>query len=195
MVALLQRCHASLVLALLVWSGSLQAADEFTILKKPIEIPERGRVMSYVLVTERGRFSFLPPPGWLAKNDPAEKSLSFTSTNLSTCIALKLFASADSQTSKLNTNQLHQLILDRYPDANVVRTFECYTSAERGFAFDLERLAQNKTRLTTRLAFVAFPEAVVEFSLTTSAKHFADQHFTFGNLLTSFQIEPTLAKE
>ena len=70
------------LLALSGWIGTLGAADSFRLIKGFEEIAERGKVPSYIILTESNRFSFLPPPGWNLSHNAAERKVTMVSQDL-----------------------------------------------------------------------------------------------------------------
>ena len=52
----------------------------------------------------------------------------------------------------------------------------------------MEQTTTNKTRLTTRVAFIPFQRGIVEASLTASATNFPKLQFQLSQLLGSLQI-------
>jgi hypothetical protein len=169
---------------------SLSAAESFKLLTSTVHIPERGDVTGYVVQMEHDRFSFLPPPTWRLGSNSKEQQITMMPHDLSASIRVKMVSLGTSNSSGLDARQLRQEILTRFPDATDVKEFTCYTGASSGLAFDFKRTLKNRAKLATRLAFVPFSSGRIEFSLTASSSQFTNYHLAFGNLLTSFRIEP-----
>lgn len=161
---------------------------------RPLVIPERGTVTSYVLQTAQGRFSFLPPLNWAVKEKAATKEVVMMARNLITSIRFKIIQDTPEATMEARVARWRQTMSETYPDGRVTAEFPCYTSKVAGVAMDLERMAPNKTKVFTRLAFIPLADGRVEFELTTTSGELADTHVAFGNFLTSFRIEPGTGK-
>ena len=196
MTPLLQPCrrpgHLLLSIGLLNASclASPDPATEFQLYTKPLVISERGTVTSYVLQTSKGRFSFLPPPDWAVQENPKTKEVLMMARSLITSIRFKVVEDAQETTKEARLAQWHQAVLENHPDAKITAEFPCYSSKLEGVALDLERLAPNRTKVFTRLAFLPLPAGRIEFDLTTTAGNFAETRLAFGNFLTSFRVEP-----
>ena len=210
MFPIFKRDSLGVAALLLVLAGRLQAAENFRLFTQPLLIPERGEVTSYVLLAGTNKFSFLPPPGWHVRPDAAEKTITFMPVDLSASISVKILSGQPEPTNRQPANSepaspeslqkgkadhWRQQLLDRYPGAKIMEEFRCYTRGNEGVSFDLEQLVGHKISTSSRVAVVSFSGGSVEFVLTTATKKFADYNFAFGNLLTSFSIEPlTLLK-
>ena len=182
----------------LIYAGgpvSLRATNEFQLFTRPLAISERGTVSSYVLQTSHGRFSFLPPPNWVVKEDATAKEVVMMAQTLTTSIRFKIVeAKPQVSTMPARVAQWRTEILENYPGAKITGEFPCYTSRIEGAAFDLERSAPNKKKIFTRLAFIPLPEGRVEGNLTSTGGKLEDAHIVFGNFLTSFRVEPTTTR-
>ena len=168
--------------------------DEFRLYKRPLVISERGMVTSYVLQTSKARFSFLPPLNWAVKENPTTKEVVMMARNLITSIRFKIVEAEPEATKEARVAQWRQAVLDKHPDGKITAEFPCYTGKVEGTALDLERIAANKTKVFTRLAFIPLPGGRVEFDLTTTSGNLADTRLAFGNFLTSFRVESATAK-
>ena len=178
--------------------GSCLAApeppEEFRLYKRPLVISERGTVTSYVLQTSKARFSFLPPLNWAVKENAKTKEVVMMARNLITSIRFKIVEAEPEATKEAQVAQWRQAVMENHPDGKITAEFPCYTSKVEGTALDLERIAPNKTKVFTRLAFIPLPEGRVEFNLTTTAGNLADTRLAFGHFLTSFHVEPPASK-
>jgi hypothetical protein len=177
--------------------GCCLAADvttnQFRLHTRPVTIPERRPVIGYVLQTHNARYSFLPPRNWAVKENPATKEVVMMARNLITSIRFKIVEAEPETTKEARDAQWRQAVREKHPDAKIIAEFPCYTGRVEGTALDLERIAPNKTKVHTRLAFIPLPEGRVEFDLTTTGGDLADTRLAFGNLLTSFRVEPLLS--
>ena len=168
---------------------SLHAAREFDLFTRPLMIPERGAVPSYVLQTPKHRFSFLAPPQWRVKENPATKEVVIMAPGLTTSICFKFIEAAPGSTPQETLEQWRKAILETYSGAKITAEFPCYTSNVEGTAFDLERSSPNQGKVSTRLALISLGQGRIEFNLTTPKGKLVDNYFAFANLLTSFHIE------
>lgn len=186
----LLRCFIALGCGL----ASLQAAGQFRLFTRPLNIPERGIVTSYVLHTAEAEFRFLPPADWVVQENATTRTVVMMARNLTTSISFKIVEAGSEAGARAGTNQWRNAILEKFPDARILAEFPCYTGSGEGTAFDLERKAANKSKILTRFAFVPIPGGTVEFNLTAPVGKLDELHFVFGNLLTSFRVEPIRAK-
>jgi hypothetical protein len=169
--------------------AALAPTNEFRLYMRPLLIPERGTVTSYMLQTAQGRFSFLPPLNWAVKERPASKEVVMMARDLITSIRFRVVETAPEPTTEARVARWRQAASEAYPDARITAEFPCYTSKVAGTALDLERVGPNKTKIFTRLAFVPLADGRVEFELTTTSSELGDTRLAFGNFLTSFRIE------
>jgi len=174
--------------------ASPDATNEFRLYTRPMVIPERSPVMSYVLQTSTASFSFLPPRNWAVKENATTREVVMMARNLITSIRFKIVETAPEVTMEARLAQWRQSVMENHPDGKIVGEFRCYTSKVEGTALDLERIGPNDTKIFTRLACIPLSGGCVEFNLTTTAGNLDDTRLAFGNLLTSFRIEPPAAK-
>jgi len=172
------------------WSvASLQGAEPFWLFTRPLVIPERGVVTGYVLQTSQERYSFLPPADWVVQEKAATREVVMMAPSLTTSISFKIVPANAESPGGASLEEWRKAIRERYPGARVVAEFPCYTGSGAGTAFDLERRAAKRLKISTRLAVVPLSGGRVEFNLTTPAGKLDEFHFAFGNLLTSFMAE------
>lgn len=169
--------------------ASAAPTNEFRLSMRPLVIPERGTVTSYVLQTSHGRFSFLPPLHWAMKEKAATREVVMMARSLTTSIRFKIVQDTPEPAMEARVARWREAASENYPDGKITAEFPCYTSKVAGVAFDLERVAPNKTKIFSRLAFIPLSDGRVEFELTTTSSELADTRLAFGNLLTSFRIE------
>jgi hypothetical protein len=189
MVGAIHRQTWPWLLALLATWAQAAPPENFRFFPQPVEIPERGEVISYVLLLGTNRFSFLPPPHWQLRYEAAERKAVLTSRDLAASMTLKIVLTNQPGAAPLAPEPLRLRVLESLPEARILREFPCYTSALKGLAFDLERVAGNRTKLVTRQAYVPFGAGMLELSLTTPASRFPKFKSAFSSLLTSFRIE------
>jgi hypothetical protein len=201
MISSLHSCRRTALVLLsagLLYGCCLAAPDttnEFRLHTRQTVIHERGPVTSYLLQTSQARFSFLPPMNWAVKENATTREVVMMSRNLITSIRFKIIEAAPEATTKeARVAQWRQTVLENYPDGKIAAEFPCYTGKIEGTALDLERIAANKTKVFSRLAFIPLPDGRVEFDLTTTGGNLAETRLAFGNFLTSFRVEPLAAK-
>ena len=177
-----------------VVTPTLAVADDFRLFTETVRVPDLGQATNYVLITEGRRFVFVPPPKWSVKSDSENKTIQLLPEDLRAGINFKIKLEQNSEKPELKPEQLREEILERYPGAAITNEFKCYSSRAEGIVFDVRRLLEQKTMVSSRIAFVAFGGGRVEFELTANAERIADYHFVFGALLSSFRIEPAATK-
>jgi hypothetical protein len=169
-------------------------ADGFRLYTETTIVSEVGPVTNYSLIGDGRKFSFIPPAGWSVKLDPTGQTIRLIPQNLKAGITLRITRVEESGRPALEVEGLRQSVMERYPLARITDQFACYTSAEKGIAFEFERPIERNTRAAGRIAFVAFDAGMIEFELATPADKLADYRLTFGAVMTSFHVEPFPAK-
>ena len=173
---------------------TLAVADDFRLFTETVRGAEQVVMTNYVLIIEEWRFVFVPPPKWSVKSDSENKTVHLLPEDLRAGISFKITLEQNTAQPELKPQELRQEILERYAGAAITNEFKCYTSGAEGIVFDVRRLVEQKTLVSSRIAFVAFGGGRVEFELTANAERIADYHFVFGALLSSFRIVPAATK-
>ena len=187
----LQRLAAAFALL----CGLSGPAQDFRLLPNRVMIPERGEVAGYMILTASNKFSFLPPHGWKVSGSPADNKVILMTRDLVASVTLTVRAERADKPEPASSEQFRQRLEERYPEARIVRELTCYTGGNKGVGFDLEHTAKDRPSMSTRLVFVPYEGGLVEFNLTTPTRAFPSFHPAFGNLLTSFQVEPSARKK
>ncbi|MHB8521766.1 MAG: hypothetical protein ACYDH9_13535 [Limisphaerales bacterium] len=190
MIRLWLRGPIYLVLGLLAARVGVRAAEGFVVYPRPMELPEQGSVTSYVVETDGHQFVFLPVRKWHLESHAAEKRVAFLARDLSTSISFYIRSKKSDVLPRLESAPLRQFIGEQYPKATIVAEFSCFSDGGRGLSFDLEQTVHKGLNTTTRLAFIPYPDGIVEFNLTTATEKFPKYKLALGNLLTSFRIDP-----
>jgi hypothetical protein len=164
-------------------------AADILFFSRPLMIPERGPVTSYVLEQSEHRFAFLPPPEWRLNLEASRDKLTMLPKSLTASISFTIQVVPTNQPSSLDASWLRGQLVRRFDNVEIIREFPCYTSDRKGLAFDVEKAAANGTKMAYRVAFVPYPGGLIEFVLAAPARKVVDYHFAFANLLTSFRIE------
>jgi hypothetical protein len=172
-----------------------QAAEGYALSTEAVNIPERGEVIGYVLRVEDKEFRFIPPSKWSVKYDPTRKTATLLPPDLGAGLSFTIASESDGRGEDLKLEGLRDLILTRYPEAQITAEFKCYSAGKAGFAFEFERLVEKETKAAFRVAFVPFDGGVIEFELKTTGSKLPAYHHIFGNLLNSFRVGPPPAGE
>jgi len=167
----------------------LRGADDFRLVPRPIEIPERGTVTGYSLLTPTGRYFFLPPEGWKIRTDAEEKKISLTTLDLSVMISFTFHSGSVSDLLGQSPEERRAKVLENFSGGHITNEFTAYSSGGTGPAFDVLGFVRHKKKMAARVAYISAGRSTVEFSLHTSLEKFRDQVFAFGTLLTSFRAE------
>ena len=185
-------CHPALFggAVLLLALATVRAADGDALDTESVNIPERGEVTVYVLRVEGKEFRFIPPRTWSVRYDPAKKTVTLLPPDLDAGLSMTIAPEPDASRGSLKPEPLRELILTRYPEANITSEFRCYAAGKTGLAFEFERMLEKETKAAFRIAFVPFDGGVIEFELKTTGSKLPAYHHIFGNLLNSFRIGP-----
>ena len=175
--------------------ATAHAAETNALETETVNIPERGEVTIYVLRIEGKEFRFYPPNKWSVRYDPAKKTVTLLPPNLDAGLSITIAPEPDASRGSLKPEPLRELILTRYPEANITSEFRCYAAGKTGLAFEFERMLEKETKAAFRLAFVPFEGGVIEFELKTTGSKLPAYHHIFGNLLNSFRIGPPRTSE
>ena len=186
---------AGLSLLLLFFCKPAEGSELFRLFSTPIAMPERDPLTGYVLLTPSNKFTFLPPPGWSVSGNPEEKKVTLSSRDLSASISFTIHPAALFPADDVQWEVLRQRVRARFPDAKIIREFECSGVGQSGLGFDLDSALDRHLRVSRRIEFVPLDGGVIEFDLTVTAKSFADYHFPFENFIGSFQVERLAAKK
>ena len=181
--------------ALLCFWLPLEGAETFRLFSQPLSIPERGEVTSYVLLAGSNRFSFLPPARWQISAKAEKREVTLLSRDQIAGISLKIVVDGIAAKEKKDWDKWRREVTRRYPDAKIVSESNCYSGEGEGICFEFHHVASNKSKMSTRLAFVPFREGTIEFLLTAPRESSEDYTFTFANLLTSFHSERCASPE
>jgi hypothetical protein len=179
----------SLFTVWLVSSSIGLAAAEFRLSTRPVAIPERGKVTGYVLHSSGWRFSFLPPPNWAIKENPATETVVMMARDLTSSITLRHVTQIGETNAPVAPAQYRTDVLAAYPGAKITAEFACHTGDREGWACDLEQSNSARSKTAMRLAFVPAGKGRLEFKLTTPREKFSRHIFGFDNLLTTFRTE------
>jgi hypothetical protein len=175
---------------------TLPAADpskeklDFVVVNEPVNIPERGLVIGYCVITTEHRFSFIPPLDWRLESNRSERSVTLTPRALDTAIRIRLLPGQAVSKEDAEADWAGRLIKARYPDAEIKDRFECHTSGLSGVAFDLRQDYGGNLRLDSRVAFVPYEKGTMEVRQTSFAGKLDPSYVELGTLLTSLRVAP-----
>lgn len=190
-----QLCLAVLAASILAGPCPVRGAEDFRLVPRPIEIPERGIVRGYNLLVPGTRFFFLPPEGWKIRTDSEEKKINLTTADLAVLISVKVHAKDLTNLIGSTLEERRIKVLEKFTGGRITNEFTAYSSGGQGPAYDVTGFALNKKNMAARVAFIPYPGGTIEFTLQTSFERFAANTFAFGNLLTSFKSEPRRPSE
>ncbi len=180
-----------LLFAVMILSGSLCAAEEgIKVLRGMRDLPERGAFPEFVVVNPASRVSVLPPRNSETEIDSPARRLKFQLPDYAGMIVLQFPTNRFGLMTAENQDEFLQLVRNRFPGATVRAAGVAHFGSGLGLAFDVERITQYKTRLTTRLAFVSSPDGVLEASMTASSDNFPSLQRTFTTFLGCLLIRP-----
>jgi hypothetical protein len=174
-----------------VCSGAIAGAGEesFRLVTRKSVIHEAGEVVSFLILSDGGQFSFLPPPGWRSRiEEDRGMRLSFTTADGAARITIELHGHEERELADPDRNGAREFIAGHYPDGRILRQYACYASELKGLAFDLERIAANGTKVRTRVALISHPEGKMLIDLTTAEHLFEGHRLAHAKLLTSLQV-------
>ena len=166
------------------------AEGDFRVERGKRELPEIGTFPECVIWTKSTRVAVLVPPNCTGDPECGEKRLKLQFENYKGFILLEFTSQSARLASPENEAGLLRVVQDRFPDCSVHPAGRAYVGNLQGLAFDIERVTPFKTSLTTRLAFVATPEGVLEISMTTDTSNFPGLRGTFVGFLGAVQIQP-----
>jgi hypothetical protein len=173
----------SLVLCMLPLS--CLAADVQKMFATRIETAEGGEISGYLCVLGTNKYSFIAPPGWKPEAKLDRGEVIFMTPELNASLTLKMTDGGKFTRGSDLSEQLQQ----RFPNANVVDTFNCYAVNEIGQGYILEQKTADKGKIKIRYGVVPIPGGTAEFILRAPATRMPDLHLPYGRFLASFRVE------
>jgi hypothetical protein len=180
-----------LLLAVLVIIRPVFAGDQdFQIIRGSRELPELGVFPEFVIVTDASRIAVLQPRNSQAEADVHAQKIKFQLPGYAGTVVLQLSTNCPCPGPITSENQpdLLRLVHDRFPGATVRPVGVAHVGSDLGYMFDIERMTEYNTKLTTRLAFISIPNGMLEASLTGSRYTFTSLERTFTTFLGCVQI-------
>lgn len=172
---------AYLLAATCVLVSNLNATVKIT--EEAEEIPERGKVLRYAVLSEAGRFTMMPPQGWLPQLNQAEDTLTFRATTTDAVFSVRFLGGVPPRGSAGLKRQIAEL----WPDGTLLDEAPCIVRDAQGVMAELTYPAAAKTLYHTRLAVIPYPQGAVEFKLTAPDASFPAVQAAWVSLLNSFQ--------
>lgn len=170
-------------------SASLAAEERFQLFKSYTKIPDSPPAKSFTLLGYKHQITFMAPQDSVVQLEREKKEVWIGYQDDRCLIKVQLSTNSPSLASTASSDQLHQLVQARYPEAEVGPAIFCYNSCSPGLFFDIQRPTAYKTKLITRIAFVPCQDGMLEVSLTASDAKFRSQLFALTGVLNSFLVE------
>lgn len=179
------------VFAFLVWvfAGALEAADSPRVYPIRREIPERGEVPAYVLVSESDSFSFIPPSGWTPQGRLNKKQVLFLSPELDASLSFQIIPCDTDTNGTAQPKSFAEQVAERMPEGEVVGTFPCVIASHKGLGLDFEELAADKSKVCVRAAWIPLPSGMAEFIFRAPKTRIGELRLVFGRFLASVSQE------
>ncbi len=152
------------------------------------------QIPALIAVADANRFSFLPPPGWRAQSDVAEKRMRLAHPPTGALITIDIVEGQADDASLISSESFKEKLLARYPNGQVMDEFQASALGRSGPALDLEWRTENHLRQVTRVALIPFSGGRLEFSLTGAADVVRARQHDFNRLLLSFRAAPLNGK-
>ena len=166
------------------------AGGELMAIPKTVQIPERGEVIGYSIVSGTNRFSIVPPPRWRVRVNQKEGMIFLTPRDLSASVSIEIEAGGTNNVPIQDVNVLRDRLLARWPESRITRAFKAPSGIGEGLAFDFERTGKSKIKVSNREVAIPSQGALVTFILSAPANRFDKLTVPFGALLTSCRREP-----
>ncbi len=182
-------------LVLAIWSllcvfpGLIAAADSPRVYPIRKEVPERGEVPGYVLVSETNSFSFIPPPGWTPQGRLNKKQVLFLSPELDASLSFQILSRDAETNATAQPKSFAEQIAERMPEGEVVGTFPCVVANYKGLGLDFEEVAADKSKIYVRAAWIPLPCGVGEFIFRAPKSRIGELRLAFARFLASVSQE------
>ena len=178
------------IIAALCLLGLAQRAGAFSLTQHQLAMPEGGFVPCHRVQLETNVFSFVPPAQWRLNVEAEKQKITYQTPTRETTLSIQFTDKNPGAKSGTNSEKLRAELLERFPDAEILESFPCYTNGGQGWAFDLVRTTGGQFKTCIRIGFVPYEGGTVEFTLAALPDQFRQQQLCFGALLTSFGSAP-----
>lgn len=177
-----------------VFAGCLRAGDDFRVFAQTRSLPELGRTTNWVIMTDRNRFSFVPPGGWAIQTSPEEKKIVLLPPDRNGNIAISVGETNTTPAPNPGVERLSERVARKYPQAKIVRESDCYTASGKAKALDCQiEFNEGRAISAMRVVFLDCPAAEVEFSVTAPPPSLDRNQRALSSLLNNFRVEPAPA--
>jgi len=183
--------------------------SRFELFRTVFQIPERGEVAGYAVVTATHKITFLPPVGWTAEINRQKQEVILSNGDFDMAASFRLTSGtppgllasgpaaggADNvaETEKAaaaRKETLRELARRRFPNARVVHEFDCFADGHLGVALDMELSGGQGIAALFRVAVVPLPAGLAEFELRTAPAKAEDTRYGLAGLMASFHVTP-----
>ncbi len=163
--------------------------DRFLITNGTVAMPESLSLKSCEVYTRSARVSFVQPADSSLDIDRPNHRIRIYPLARGYTITLNFKNSDPIYLTKAYADELRVQVEARFPGAKITSDSTIATGASPGRYFDIEQVTAFKTRLTTRLVFLALPDGVLEVSLTAAPANFPGQGRNFACFLNSLSVK------
>jgi hypothetical protein len=180
----------------------------FDLFRTSFDIPERGQVAGYAVVTATHKITFLPPVGWTADANASSQEVVLTHVDSRAAVLFRISnstgesvlppkpatgeteADAAAKASATRRDQLRERVKQRFPNTRITHEFDCFADGQPGAAADLEQAADDATGTALRVAVVVLPAGVAEFQLSAPSGRIEDAHYGLACLMATLRVSP-----
>lgn len=145
------------------------------------DIPERGRVLQYIVQCGGQRFQVSPPPGWQMQVQPSENRIVFQHELLGAVFTIEFSESP----APSNPSDITEQLAGKYPGARPTEQFPCVARDATGQALDLEFPAANGSSFASRVGLLGYGACHIQLALTGPAESIRKSHLAWVTVLNS----------
>lgn len=148
-----------------------------------------GRTVNHAYVTfGTNRFSFIVPDGYRVDSSNPEK-LVVVNEGYDCFIGFRVVSSMPPDTRELKADTCRELLLSRYPGAQITEEYIRTVANHSGPAFDFQWRNASGTMQAGRVIFVPMTAGIVEFSLITREDIISVGRQFFHALVRTFRTD------
>ena len=183
------------------------AEDTFSLYRTAFQIPERGQVHGYAVVTSRLKLSFLPPVGWTAEMNRSKREVLLGCGEFGTVVSFRLVEGTDlglrsesrpdaapvpqddaaRKEAEARKERARGYVKEHFTNAKIITESECFADGNQGIAFDLDR---DGSGTSMRVALVQGAAGLVEFQLSAPPAKMDSARFAMACVMSSFRTVP-----
>ena len=164
---------------LLLAATAISAAAQFMVVPQYEEIPERGKVLHYLVRTANSTFRVAPPIGWRVTFDASERALRFQNEQQQACFSLAFKDTAGPDPLKA--------VQARYGSAQLVERFACATSDAEGECVEVRFTGAAGETFQARMAIFPYGQGHLEVHLLAPEGQFAETHHSWTCVVNSLR--------